>query len=74
MAAHNERREARAIIKMCKSLEREIRDSLGDDHLADLSGAIANELSRRYQASSDEVRKFDQRRAAFRERPVAVVD
>ena len=54
MSSRNERNEAIALINMFTYLERELRVSLQDEHLASLTRAIADELKRRYGASSAE--------------------
>ena len=58
VAAHDERNEAIALINMFTYLERELRMSLEDEHLADLTQIIANELKRRYGASAEESLKL----------------
>ncbi|MAI48021.1 MAG: hypothetical protein CBC34_018765 [Hyphomicrobiaceae bacterium TMED74] len=54
MSSHNERNEALALINMFTYLERELRVSLEDEHLASLTRTIADELKRRYAASPEE--------------------
>lgn len=54
MTVRNERKEAIAIINMFNYLERELRDSLDDEHLADLSRVISDELTRKYAATREE--------------------
>ena len=54
MAAHDERNEAIAIINMFNYLERELRVSLDDEHLASLTRVISEELTRRYAPSREE--------------------
>lgn len=64
MKVRDERKEAIAIINMFNYLERELRDSLDENSLADLSRDISAELARKYAASREETFRLVENQAA----------